>query len=106
LGNEKEATATMAAAMEVATPQDLHGYGRQLLNEQKLTEAFEVFQKNLTKNKGAWPTNVGMMRIYSAMGNYKKAAEHAKAALAQAPDETNKKFLETAIKTLQEGKPL
>jgi len=47
-----------------------------------------------------------MMRIYSAMGDYKKAMEYAKAALAQAPDEQNKKFLEGAIKTLSEGKAL
>jgi len=71
-----------------------------------LTEAFEVFQKNFTKSKGAWPTNAGMMRVYSAMGNYKKALEHAKAAVTQAPDDVNKRFLETAVKTLEEGKPL
>lgn len=105
-GNEKESAEMMNTALDKATVQELHGYGRQLLNEKKLQEAFDVFQKNYTKNKGAWPTNAGMMRIYSAMGNYKKAAEHAKAALLQAPDEQNKKFLEAAIKTLEEGKPL
>ena len=46
------------------------------------------------------------MRIYSAMGNYKKVLDHAKAALPQAPDEQAKIFLETAIKTLGEGKAL
>jgi hypothetical protein len=40
------------------------------------------------------------------MGNYKKALEHAKAALPQAQDEPTKKFLESAIKTLEMGKPL
>ena len=96
----------MNTAIDNASVQELHNYGRQLLNDKKISEAFEVFQKNYTKNKGAWPTNAGMMRAYSAMGNYKKALEHAKAALAQAPDEPTKKFLETAIKTLEEGKPL
>jgi hypothetical protein len=47
-----------------------------------------------------------MMRIYSAMGDTKKALQFAKAALAQAPDEQTKKFLETTIKNLSEGKPL
>ena len=96
----------MNAAMDNASPQELHDYGRQLLNEKKLPEALEVFQKNYTKNKGAWPTNAGMMRIYSVMGNYKKALEYAKAALPQAPDEPTKKFLETAIQNLEAGKPL
>ncbi|HRI20341.1 MAG TPA: DUF2911 domain-containing protein [Panacibacter sp.] len=106
LGNEQEATAMMNAAMENASAQELHNYGRQLLNEKKLPEALAVFQKNYTKNKGAWPTNAGMMRIYSAMGDYKKALDYAKAALPQAPDDQTKKFLENAVKTLQDGKPL
>lgn len=106
LGKEKEADDIMKAATETATVQELHNYGRQLLAEKKLTEAFEVFQKNYTRSKGTWPTNAGMMRAYSAMGNYKKALEHAKAALPQAPDEPTKKFLEGAVKTLSEGRPL
>ena len=60
----------------------------------------EVFNKNFTKYKGAWPSNAGMMRIYSAMGDYKKALQLAKAALPQAPDEQTKAILENAIKTL------
>jgi len=106
MGKDKEAADVMNTAMENASVQELHSYGRQLLNQKKLTEALAVFQKNYDKNKGAWPTNAGMMRIYSAMGDYKKAMEYAKAALAQAPDEQNKKFLEGAIKTLSEGKAL
>ncbi len=106
LGNDKEAAELMTAALENANVGEMHGYGRQLLTENKLQEAFDVFQKNYTKHKGAWPTNAGMMRIYSAMGNYKKALEHAKAALPQATDEGNKRFLEDAIKKLSEGKPL
>lgn len=106
MGKDKEAADVMNTAMENASVLELHGYGRQLLNQKKLTEALAVFQKNYDKNKAAWPTNAGMMRIYSAMGDYKKAMEYAKAALAQAPDEQNKKFLEGAIKTLSEGKAL
>lgn len=106
MGKEKEASDMMNTAIENATAQELHGYGRQLLNEKKLPEALAVFQKNYDKHKGGWPTNAGMMRIYSAMGDYKKALQFAKAALPQAPDEQTKKFLEGAIKTLGEGKPL
>jgi len=106
MGKGREATEIMNTAMENATVIELHGYGRQLLNQKKLTEALAVFQKNYDKHKGAWPTNAGLMRIWSAMGDYKKALQFAKAALAQAPDEQNKKFLEGAIKTLSEGKGL
>lgn len=106
LGKDQEATDIMNTAMENATVLELHGYGRQLLGEKKLNEALAVFQKNYDKHKGAWPTNAGLMRVYSAMGDYKKALQYAKAALAQAPDEQNKKFIDGAIKTLSEGKGL
>lgn len=92
--------------MENATAVELHQYGRQLQGQKKNAEAMAVFEKNYKKYKGAWPTNVGMMRGYSGMGNYKKALEYAKLALPQAPDEGNKRFLEQAIKTLSEGKPV
>ena len=105
-GKQAEATQVMATALENATPIELHQYGRYLMNQNKMKEAKEVFEKNYTKNKGAWPSNVGMMRIYSATGDYKKALEHAKAALLQAPDDLNKKSLESAIKNLEQGKPV
>lgn len=105
-GKPDDGKKVMAEAISAANTMELHMYGRQLLSENKMQEAFEVFQKNFEKNKGAWPTNMGMMRIYSAMGNYKKALDHARAALPQAPDEQTKKFLETAIQNLEAGKPI
>lgn len=46
------------------------------------------------------------MRGYSATGNLKKALEHAKAALPQAPDDINRTSIENSIKTLSAGKAL
>lgn len=106
LNRQAEADQTMAAALETASAIEMHQYGRQLLNEKKTKEAMAVFERNFKQNKGAWPTHVGMMRGYSAMGDLKKALEHAKLAVAQAPDEGNKRNLEMAVKTLESGKPL
>jgi tetratricopeptide (TPR) repeat protein len=106
LNKKAEADKIMQSAMDNATANELHAYGRQLLSQKKTAEAMAVFQKNYTKYKGAWPTNVGMMRGYSANGDLKKALEHAKLALAQAPDEQNRRVLEQAVKTLSEGKAL
>lgn len=106
LNRQTEADEIMKTALENATVLEMHGYGRQLLAQKKVKEAMDVFQKNFQKYKGAWPTNVGMMRGYSALGELKKALEHAKLALAQAPDDINKKSLEQAIQKLTEGKPL
>lgn len=106
MGKDKEAKDIMNTAMDNATALELHGYGRQLLSEKKLPEALAVFQKNYDKNKGAWPTNAGLMRVYSAIGDYKKALTYAKVAVQQAPDEQTKKIMEAAVKTLEEGKAL
>lgn len=106
IGKTQESDQIMNQAVENGSAVELHQYGRQLLNEKKVNEALAVFEKNHIKNKGAWPTNVGMMRAFSAMGNIKKALDFAREALKQAPDEMNKKNLENAIKTLESGKAL
>lgn len=106
LNRQQDADELMKEAIDIATIIEMHQYGRQLLTQNKVKEAMQVFQKNFEKYKGAWPTNSGMMRGYSASGNLKKALEHAKLALAQAPDAGNKSALEQAVQKLTEGKPL
>lgn len=106
LGRTADADKSMQAAVDKASVIDLHGYGRQLIAQKKYPEALAVFQQNFEKAGGAWPTQVGLMRGYSAVGDVKKALEHAEAALKQAPDELNRKSLEGMIKTLREGKPI
>ncbi|MBK9930620.1 MAG: DUF2911 domain-containing protein [Saprospiraceae bacterium] len=103
-GKTAEADLTMNQAIDNATSIELHGYGRQLLGEKKISEALAIFEKNYKKNEGRWPTSVGMMRGLSAKGNYPEALKYAKIALTQAPDDVNKKNLEASIKTLASGK--
>lgn len=106
LGRTAEADETMKNALAKATVMELHGYGRQLIADKKPKEALAIFEQNFKQNNGAWPTNVGLARGYSANGDLKKALEHAKLALAQAPDQINKTSLESMIKTLSEGKAI
>jgi tetratricopeptide (TPR) repeat protein len=106
LGREKEAETAMSQAFDHASVLELHGYGRQLLNQKKYKEALAIFEKNYAKNGDTWPTHVGLMRGYSANGDLKKALEHGKKALAQAPDDLNRNSLQAMVKTLEEGKPL
>jgi tetratricopeptide (TPR) repeat protein len=106
MDKKDEADKAMTIALEKATAIELHGYGRQLLAQKKVTEAMAIFEKNYKKNEGKWPTPVGMMRGLSASGNLREALKYAKLALAQAPDEVNKKSLEDSIKKLENGKPL
>ncbi|MCC6460465.1 MAG: DUF2911 domain-containing protein [Saprospiraceae bacterium] len=106
LNRPAEAEAAMQKAISKATIFELHGYGRQLIADKKPAKAMEVFQANYKQNGDTWPTHVGLARGYSALGDQKKALEHAKIALGQAPDDLNKKNLESLIKTLSEGKAI
>ncbi len=106
LNRQEEAGKIRQTALDNATVNELHSYGRQLLTENKIREAMEVFEKNHKKYNGAWPTNAGMMRGYSATGDYKKALEFAKKALVQAPNAEIKKVISNAIETLSAGKAL
>jgi tetratricopeptide (TPR) repeat protein len=103
-----EAKATRDRAMNHATASvtDLHQYGRQLLNQGKKAEALAVWEANAKRHPNTWPVHVGLARGYSANGRYAEALKHAKLALAQAPDETNKKSLAAGIVKLEAGKDM
>lgn len=106
LDRSAEAEKVLTTALDKASVQELHQYGRQLIADKKTAKALEVFQLNYKKNGDTWPTHVGLMRGYSANGDLKKALEHAQIAAKQAPDDLNRKNMEGYVKTLSEGKAL
>jgi tetratricopeptide (TPR) repeat protein len=107
-GMTAEATATRNKALnhETANAIDLHQYARQKMQSGNKDEAVRVWQLNAKRFPNKWPVNVGLMRAHSAQGQYKEALKYAQLALAQAPDEGNRRSLEAAVKTLGEGKPV
>ena len=106
LNRNAEADTLMKQAMPLATMQELHGYGRQLLRQKKNKEALEAFKLNAQKNPNVFTTNMGLMRGYSANGDYKNALKYAKMALPQAPDKANKDALEKYIPMLEKGQDI
>lgn len=106
LGRSSEAAAIMQEALPLGTVQELHFYARQLLQQKKTKEAFDVFEKNYKNHPDNFTTIVGMARGWSALGNYNKALEFAQQALPTAPDKANKDNLERLVKLLQEGKDI
>ncbi len=105
MGNAEAAHATFdkAIASPSAKPTDAHQLGRQLLQQGHKAEALKIFQSNAKRFPGQWPVNVGLARGYAANGDTKKALEHARLALAQAPDELNKKSLKALIDQIEKG---
>jgi hypothetical protein len=104
LNKQSEADAIMKEALPLGTAPQVHNYARQLLQQKKNQEAFDAFKLNYDKNPNTFTTNMGMMRGYSAVNNYKKALEYAQKALPQAPDKVNKDNVERLVKMLQDGK--
>ena len=104
LGRADEAAALMKTALPLANMNQLHQYGRSLLGQKKNKEALEIFKLNATKNPNQFTTTVGLIRGYSANGDYKTALKYAQQALPMAPDNNNKASVETMIKKLQESK--
>lgn len=96
----------MKQALPLAGMQELHDYGRSLLQQKKPKEALEVFKVNYNKNPNQFTTLVGLARGYSANGDYKTALKYTKQALPLAPNEPNKKAIQDGIRKLEEGKDM
>lgn len=104
LGRSAEADAIMKRTMTFAGMNEIHQYGRQLLQQKKNKEALEVFKTNFQKNPNQFTSLVGLIRGYSANADYKKALQYANQALPLAPDQQNKTSVETMLGKLKEGK--
>jgi hypothetical protein len=103
---QAEADKLMKEALPLGTVDQLHYYARQLIQQKRTKEAFEAFKLNYDKHPEIATTQVGMVRGYSALGDYKKALGFARTALQNAPDKANKDNLQRMIKMLEEGKDI
>lgn len=106
LAVEGEETLVKAVRHATATPFGAHGLGRQLIGEGRLDLAMKVFEANYEQQKGAWPTEVGLARGYSAMGQYDKALAHARTALEQAPNDPARANLQGLVERLEKGEDI
>jgi tetratricopeptide (TPR) repeat protein len=104
LGRGSDAAAVMQKALPFGTMTEVHQYAKQLLGLKFTKMAFDVFKSNFDKYPNQFTTLVGMMRGYSAMGDYKNALKYANLALPLAPDQQNKTNVTMMIDKLKEGK--
>lgn len=106
LEQESNASRQLAFNHPTANPGGLHQYARGLVARGKGEEALAVWQLSAKRFGTVWPVNVGLARGYSAVGRYEEALEYARLALAQAPDDLNRRFLEEAIEGLRKGEDM
>ena len=90
--------------MAFANMNEIHQYGRRLLQQKKNKEALDIFKTNYDKNPNQFTTLIGLTRGYSANGDYKSALKYAQQALPLAPDTNNKNSVQTMIDKLKDGK--
>jgi tetratricopeptide (TPR) repeat protein len=107
-GKPEEAAKTFDKALNhpSAQPVQIHMAARQLMTAGNKEQAIRVYQFNAKRFPNQWPVHVGLMRSYAAMGDKKKALAEGRLALAQAPDDANKKNLQGLVKQLEEGKDI
>ncbi|MEO5647496.1 MAG: DUF2911 domain-containing protein [Chitinophagaceae bacterium] len=104
MGKKAEADVLMKDAMPMANMNELHQYGRKLLTEKRSREALEVFIMNDKKNPNNFTTSMGLVRGYSANGDYKNALKYANSASAIAPNKNSKDLVAGMIVKLEAGK--
>ena len=105
LNRTQEASATRDKAMGIATPLQLHIYGRTLQSQGKQDEAFSVFRTNIKKNPDHWTAHNEAARLASAEGKFQDAAKEMRASLSGSPDQI-KPQVEGLIKKLEAGQDI
>ena len=104
LNRSAEADSIMKKTTVFANMTEIHQYGRELLQQKKNKEALEIFKTNFQKNPNQFTTLMGLVRGYSANGDFKNALKYANLALPLAPDNNNKDNVTKMIEQLKAGK--
>ncbi|CAE7238494.1 macB [Symbiodinium microadriaticum] len=109
-GKTDEAITVMDEAIDMpgVTAFQIHAYGRALIAADQKDKALEVFKKNHKMNDGVWPTNYGLARGYSAVGDYKNALKYLEIAKTKVPenDTLNPPVIDQNIEKLKKGEDI
>ena len=104
LNKNTEAEVLMKEAMPLASMQELYNYGKNLIALKKPKEALDVFKMNAAKYPNEFFGLIGLVRGYSAVGDYKQALVTAKVAQTKATEDNYKATISTMISKLEQGK--
>ena len=86
LNRKDDAAGAQKKALDLASPLQVHLYGRQLQAENRNPEAFAIFRENAKKHPDLWFVHTGLARIDSSDGKFDEAVSEMKLAIAVAPD--------------------
>jgi tetratricopeptide (TPR) repeat protein len=100
LNRNDEATAARKHAFEMGSANQIHGLGRQLQQQGKQDQAFEVFRFNIKKNPDHWTAHSELARIACSTGDFDTAVKEMKLSVAAAPEQI-KAPLDALVKRLE-----
>ncbi len=103
LGKINEADVAMKSAMSLASMEELHQYGRHLLQQKRYKEALEIFKANFQKSGNTYTTCIGLARGYAAVEDSVTALKYAKLGLLKATNPAEKDVADKLIMGLQEA---
>ncbi len=101
---DTEAQALMKEAMPLASMSELYQYGKNLIALKKPKDALEAFKLNASKFPNEFLGLLGLVRGYSAVGDFKQALIYAKQAQPKANEDNYKSTIATMISKLEQGK--
>ena len=104
-GKTAEATAMLDKAIPLGTAREVYGIGNQFLQEGNADKALEVMKANVKNNEGAFPSNFGLARAYSAKGDFKNAVKSMTKAIEAAPDGFKARFQQN-LERLKKGEDI
>ena len=103
---EGDAVMDLAIKHPTANVAAIHQYGRSLLAKGDTKKALEVFKYNQKEHpEDKFTPNVGLARVYTALGDKKNAIKHWELAIKNIPEnqKPNLAYYEGEVKKLKEG---
>ncbi len=85
-GKTAEAMEIVDKAVTKGNASQVFQLGNGLIGQGQKEKALEVLKSNVKNNNGAWPSNYGLARAYSATGDYKNAVKSMNTAMSKAPE--------------------
>lgn len=105
MGNTKEAAETKVKVMKLidgAGENQVNLFGYELMNENDMPTAIEVFKLNVKKHPDSWNVYDSMGEAYQKSGDKKQSLSHYKLALAKAPAD-QKDRIQGIITSMEKG---
>jgi tetratricopeptide (TPR) repeat protein len=100
MGKDDEAKQFATRALEHATVFQLYDFGRQLQDDGRQNDAFEVYRFSLKNFPDHWLSHAGMVRVWSARGDFDNALREAEAAIASGGP-GNQRYFQNQISLLK-----